>query len=594
MPKHPLVAVLFALAACGRSMVYDCSVSFSPASLDFGAAVPGTPVTRTLSVTSLDNEACQLSGIGVAPGSDPGFSLEGPTSLSVEPGTSAIIPVSFDPGVGPPYQRRGTLLLQTSDLTQSALAVPLSGEVAKCTLTIAPADLDFTNVPLGIPVLQTLTLTNAGQMTCEVSALTLAPGSDPGFSLPASESQGLSIAPGASASLSVEFEVATSATPFVRHGTLTFETGDPAAPKATVALTAWVPSCNLGVSPTTLNFGNVILNSSASGQVTLTNDGGIDCDVSQVALGSGTDPDFSLPPQPRSFSVIPGGSAEISVTFNDLSGDTAPLLRQGTLTFQTGDLATPSAEVPLQAFVSTICTEASQWIYTVDQNATFSRFDPTTLTFTDLGVLSCPAQPGASPFSMAVDQNAVAWVVYTSGELFQVDTGTAACQATGFQPNQQGVLVFGMSFVFQPQTGLDTLFVAGGGQNWNTSGDLATIGFPSLVLSTIAPVPIGAGELAGTGDGELWDFVDSEDSFSGTATLAQLDPATAGVLTSFQYPSLTTQGGFATKFWGGSFWIFLGPSVFEVPRATGVLSTAIANTGRDIVGAGVSTCAPVQ
>jgi hypothetical protein len=58
------------------------------------------------------------------------------------------------------------------------------------------------------------------------------------------------------------------------------------------------------------------------------------------------------------------------------------------------------------------------------------------------------------------------------------------------------------------------------------------------------------------------------------------------------------------KFWGGSFWIFVNNdedgldsigSVYEVPRDTpGTIRTVVAYTGgRHIVGAGVSTCAPI-
>ena len=54
------------------------------------------------------------------------------------------------------------------------------------------------------------------------------------------------------------------------------------------------------------------------------------------------------------------------------------------------------------------------------------------------------------------------------------------------------------------------------------------------------------------------------------------------------------QGGYAMKFWGGSFWIFIGSSVFEVPRSTGVANEVVIDDGYNIVGAGVSDCAPVQ
>jgi hypothetical protein len=49
------------------------------------------------------------------------------------------------------------------------------------------------------------------------------------------------------------------------------------------------------------------------------------------------------------------------------------------------------------------------------------------------------------------------------------------------------------------------------------------------------------------------------------------------------------------KFWGGSFWIFLGSSVYEVPRDTPqTIRTVIAGTAPFIVGAGVSSCAPIR
>ena len=56
----------------------------------------------------------------------------------------------------------------------------------------------------------------------------------------------------------------------------------------------------------------------------------------------------------------------------------------------------------------------------------------------------------------------------------------------------------------------------------------------------------------------------------------------------------------AFAFWGGRFWIFLkrdsdaSTYVYAMDATTGALTTALSNTGRTIVGAGVSTCAPVN
>ena len=46
-----------------------------------------------------------------------------------------------------------------------------------------------------------------------------------------------------------------------------------------------------------------------------------------------------------------------------------------------------------------------------------------------MGPLTCVPQSirSPTPFSMGVDRNAVAWVLYSNGQLFQVDTTTAKC-----------------------------------------------------------------------------------------------------------------------------------------------------------------------
>src|SRR5262245_30783611 len=73
------------------------------------------------------------------------------------------------------------------------------------------------------------------------------------------------------------------------------------------------------------------------------------------------------------------------------------------------------------------CSDAAKLVYVVDENNTLSKFDPSTKTFMNIGTLNCPAQFLATPFSMGVDRNAVAWVLYSSGELFRVDTSNLMC-----------------------------------------------------------------------------------------------------------------------------------------------------------------------
>jgi hypothetical protein len=267
-------------------------------------------------------------------------------------------------------------------------------------------------------------------------------------------------------------------------------------------------------------------------------------------------------------------------------------LKTGTLDFRTGNSRMPSAVVPLSAYVNTVCVEASQWIYTVDQGGLFSRFDPATVTFTDIAQLACPDP--STPNSMAVDQNAVAWVAYTDGQMFSVDTTTGACTPTNFQVGQDGLIVFGMGFVFDPTNGNDTLYIAGGGTTQISSSTLATVAFPSLTVSPVGTVP-GLPELSGLGDGTLWGFVPDFESPMDLATLYQLSPVDGAILQTFTYPALSGTQSWAMKFWGGYFYIFVGDTIYQVSRnAPKTFTTTVQHTGRFIVGAGVSTCAPLQ
>ncbi len=592
-------------ASCGRtSLLPDrCILTFTPMSLDFGAVAPGGSATQVVTVANGGAEVCLLTGIGMKPNSDAGFILAAgqASSLSVLPETSEIVSVSFAPqDVSVPLTRTGTLQFQSNDPKQASVEVPLTAKIkSSCVVSVSPAAVDFGHVMLGSSVTESVVVTDTGTGACQLADIALGSGSDSEFALGPGLSARLTLAPGASQALSVSFDATDAAAPHHRTGTLIFQSTDPNQPHVTVPLSADIDiGCDLTISPPSLAFGNVILNATENAAVTLGNDGSSTCQVSGIALAAGTDAGFALSQgQATSFAVAPGGSQSIPISFSAFD-DTAPFLKTGTLIFQTGNPRAPDGVVPLSAYVNTACVEASQWIYTVDQDGMFSRFDPMTLTFTDIAPLNCP--DASNPNSMAVDQNAVAWVAYSDGQLFQVDTGTAACTPTTFQVGQDGLTDFGMGFVFQPTTGIDTLYIAGGPDLSGTgSSTLATVAFPSLVVTPVGSVAAGMPELSGTGDGTLWGFVPDIASATGVTTLLQLDPTSGATLQSFAYPALSSVSGgdtnWAMKFWGGSFWLFLGQSVFQVQRTTPqTATTAIANSGRTIVGAGVSTCAPLH
>src|SRR5262245_19460050 len=139
------------------------------------------------------------------------------------------------------------------------------------------------------------------------------------------------------------------------------------------------------------------------------------------------------------------------------------------------------------------CSDAAKLIYVVDNNNKLSSFDGATKTFKDLGTLSCPAASGAQPFSMGVDRNATAYVLYsgvnpltgavTSTEIFKVDTTQANLPytKTSFAGTAE-FKQFGMGFsTDSAMISTDTLFIVGSpGVGMGQQTKLATLDLTSF------------------------------------------------------------------------------------------------------------------
>jgi hypothetical protein len=235
------------------------------------------------------------------------------------------------------------------------------------------------------------------------------------------------------------------------------------------------------------------------------------------------------------------------------------------------------------------CPDEAKKVYVLDKAHGLYGFDPKSMALAKVGTLDCPATAGATTFSMAVDRSGTAWVLYNDGNLFQVDTKTAACKATSYAPNQQGYKTFGMGFATDAPGGTaETLFLA----NEN--------GIAKLDRTTLAVSPIGqfgfsaAAELTGTSDAKLYGFF-----FGYPPYVAEIDKGTSQLGPEADVDAIDPGTGFAFAFWGGSFWIFTATSdtdsqIHEYDPATKAVKLAKPSTGFKIVGAGVSTCAPLH
>ncbi|HLL23166.1 MAG TPA: hypothetical protein VK427_13600, partial [Kofleriaceae bacterium] len=185
------------------------------------------------------------------------------------------------------------------------------------------------------------------------------------------------------------------------------------------------------------------------------------------------------------------------------------------------------------------------------------------------------------------------WVLYSNGQLFRVDTTTLGCTKSAWM-TQAGLSQFGMGFSSDAVGGsTDTLFIAGGSAPTQPMSQLAKLPLASFQAQPIGSVQ-GWPELTGTGNAELWGF------FPGTssARIAKLDKTTGMALTTYPLAITGEPTAWAFAAWGGDFWVFLkkglenSTTVYQYNSA-GQLVSMKAVPGRNIVGAGVSTCAPV-
>ena len=259
------------------------------------------------------------------------------------------------------------------------------------------------------------------------------------------------------------------------------------------------------------------------------------------------------------------------------------------------------------------CGAAARTIYVVTSDDELMSFEPAmdAHTFTSIGRLQCPAGPewpergggAASPYSMAVGRHGSAWVLYTSGELFEVSTADASCRPTSFVPGRGGFKLFGMGFVSDPGSTEEQLFIAGGTVEAPGQGNLARLTGDHAAVELRGPLVRGEfqPELTGTGNGELWAYYPGQQG----SFVARLDPASAQLVSRAPLPPLAgIPIGWAFAHWGGRFYVFVSDvqvggsgatqhRVLRLDPATGAVDVVRSGLGFKVVGAGVSTCAPI-
>lgn len=279
-------------------------VTASPTSINFGSVLIGSAASQTVTLKNTGGANVTITGAAVT---GLGFSDSGLTlPLTLTPNQTSTFSVSFAPtGAG---AVNGNVALTVTG--EAELDVPVTGMgLVPATLTASPTSLSFTNIVVGQNSTQTETIKNTGGTSAQITAVAA---TGTGFSV-----SGITLPVTLGAGQSVTFNVTfapQAAGSFNGNVAVTSNAQNPIL-NIPVSGTA-VAAGNLTASPTSINFGNVVLGSSASQPVTLKNSGGANVTVTAASI-SGTGFSFSGLTLP--LTLTPNQTSGFNVKFTPAS-----------------------------------------------------------------------------------------------------------------------------------------------------------------------------------------------------------------------------------------------------------------------------------
>lgn len=251
--------------------------------------------------------------------------------------------------------------------------------------------------------------------------------------------------------------------------------------------------------------------------------------------------------------------------------------------------------------------QAANYVYVLSAENALYSFAPNLKQFTKIGTLNCNTT--MQPNSMAVDRNADAFVNYvqsdpntgedTAGVVYKVSTQDASCSPQPVMTLPAGWYRIGMGYSTDTAGGTtETLYVDGVGNGATGMG--TGVGRVDLGAGVVTPIGPFTGsvagqnaELTGTGDARLFGFFTSSPVY-----VAQVDKTSGATPNPVPMTGVQTPSDWAFSFWGGHFYLYtsqgLGTTVADYDPTSGSVNPSyMPNIGFDIVGAGVSTCAPI-
>ena len=275
-------------------------IDVQPTDIDFGQVALGQATQQTLTVRNSGNATLAVSDIE---SSEPAFTVAGDAGFQLEPDTAKDVLLQFSPTVV--GEQQASLSILSNDSERPTLSVRLRGTALGVpNIVVAPAQLEFDEVPLGRSAERTLTVRNAGSAELMIHDIRC---DSPTFVV--SGDTTFPLAGGTARDLIVTFSPEVLGE---QQATMHIESNDPDEPTVTVLLSGvsiGVP--RIAVEPHHIDFGTVMLKQDSERSFTIRSTGFAALTVQSI---ESNEPAFTVEGE-TSFRLEPQEQRELIVRF---------------------------------------------------------------------------------------------------------------------------------------------------------------------------------------------------------------------------------------------------------------------------------------
>jgi len=305
------------VALSGTGIVIP-DIAVTPGTKNYGDVLIGSSSPQIFTVTNEGTGDLSVTSSSLTGTHSGEYSItSGGGSFIITPGSSHDIEVSFNPvSAG---SKNAVLRIQSDDPDENPVDISLTGngvEVPVPDIDVDPESFNYGDVPVDTGITKTFVVTNYGIAELSVTLVSLTGDNSDEFSI-ISGGGSFTLASGATRDITVGFSPTSAGS---KSAALHFESDDPDENPYDVELSGnGIVIPDIAISPSSKDYGDVLLGSSAVQTFVVKSEGTGTLTVSSVNI-TGTDAsEFAITSGGGSFSLSSGANRDIIVSFDPSS-----------------------------------------------------------------------------------------------------------------------------------------------------------------------------------------------------------------------------------------------------------------------------------